>query len=97
MWHKQQLHFTDRWQLLELTTLLFLKILASVSPVRVVTKVGELVLPRNVNPAHGAGVTSSTMGVHPLIDAMVVESVTARVEPLGVVLKHLLQADCTVV
>ena len=31
------------------------------------------------------------------IDAMVVESVAAGVEPLGVVVKHLLEADRTVV
>jgi len=68
-----------------------------VPPVRVVSKVGELVLPRYVNPAHGASVPSSTVGVHPLIDAVVVESMAARVEPLGVVLKHFLQADRTVV
>jgi len=71
--------------------------MASVPPVRVVTKVRELILPGNVNSAHGAGVSSSTVGVHPLIDAMVVESVAAGVEPLGVVVKHLLEADRAVV
>jgi len=71
--------------------------MASVPPVRVVTKVRELILPCNVNPAHGAGVSSSTVSVHPLINAMVVESVAAGVEPLGVEFKHLLQANRTVV
>jgi len=59
-----------------------LEIMASVPPVRVVTQVRELVLPSDVNPAHGAGVSSSPMSVHPLIDAVVVESVAAGVEPL---------------
>jgi hypothetical protein len=72
-------------------------VVASVPSVRVVAKVRELILPSNVNPAHGAGVSSSTVGVHPLIDAMVVESVAAGVEPLGVVVKHLLEADRAVV
>jgi len=59
-----------------------LQIEASVPPVGVMTKVRELVLPSDVNPAHGAGVPSSTVSVHPLIDAVVVESVSAGVEPL---------------
>lgn len=74
-----------------------IKWMASVPPVRVVTKVRELILPRNVDSAHGAGVPSSAVSVHPLIDAMVVESVATGVEPLGVVVKHLLQADRAVV
>ena len=88
----------------------------------------EIAYPGNVNSAHGASVSSSTVGVHPLlercinhhvwniyicfisyinqnlflfanshIDAMVVESVAAGVEPLGVVVKHLLEADRAVV
>jgi len=63
----------------------------------VVTQVRELILPSDVNPAHGAGVPGSTVSVHPLIDAMMVESVSTGVEPLRVVVKHLFQADCAVV
>jgi len=59
-----------------------LQIEASVPSVGVVPQVRELVLPSDVNPAHGAGVPSSTVSVHPLIDAVVVESVSAGVEPL---------------
>lgn len=64
-----------------------------VPPVRVVAQVGELVLPGNVDPAHGASVAGASMGVHPLIDAMVVELVPTGVESLGVVVEHLLKAN----
>jgi len=64
-----------------------------VPPMRVVAQVGELVLPGNVDPAHGASVAGASMGVHPLIDAMVVELVPTGVESLGVVVKHLLEAN----
>jgi len=64
-----------------------------VPPVRVVAQVGELVLPGNVDPAHGASVAGASMGVHPLIDAMVVELVPTGVESLGVVVVHLLKAN----
>jgi len=64
-----------------------------VPPVWVVAQVGELVLPGNVDPAHGASVAGASMGVHPLIDAMVVELVPTGVESLGVVVKHLFEAN----
>jgi len=64
-----------------------------VPPVWVVAQVGKLVLPGNVDPAHGASVAGASMGVHPLIDAMVVELVPTGVESLRVVVKHLFEAN----